>query len=130
MRLVPKETWPSMSEASGVQPLQVWQDADFLAILYPVPDFLLIHRLTVVRAAGVGLNGRGRVVYRDGITWDDLMQVKRDCGFADRWAVEVFPSEHEIVNVANMRHLWLLPEAPPFAWRARKPVPNSSEVRP
>lgn len=121
MRLVPKEKWPPMPSVT-VQPVTVWRDADFLAILYPVPGHLLVHRLTVVRSAGVGLNGLGRVVYRDGITWDELMQVKRDCGFADRWAVEIFPSDNETVNVANMRHLWLLPDAPPFAWRIKDPT--------
>lgn len=32
-------------------------------------------------------------------------------------AGEVFPAESDVVNVANMRHLWLLREPPPFGWR-------------
>ena len=31
-------------------------------------------------------------------------------------AVEVFPADDQVVNVANMRHLWVLPEPLPFAW--------------
>ena len=117
MRFIPRELWPTLPTASGVQPLAAWRDADFLAMVYPVPGRDDMRRLTVVRAAGVGLDGRGRVVYRDGITWDDLMQVKRTCGFGDAWAVEIFPPDWDVVNVANMRHLWILPEAPTYAWR-------------
>jgi hypothetical protein len=32
----------------------------------------------------------------------------------------VYPPVDEIVNVANMRHLWLLDEAPPYAWRGEQ----------
>jgi len=50
-----------------------------------------------------------------GITWDELQRIKAECGFADRWAVEVFPPDDCVVNVANMRHLWLI-DKPAFGW--------------
>ena len=31
--------------------------------------------------------------------------------------MEVYPRTADLVNVANMRHLWVLPELLPFAWR-------------
>lgn len=118
MRLVPRELWPALPPSKHeANPLMVWRDADFLATLYPVPGSVAMKRLTVVRAAGVSMDGRGRIVYRDGITWDDLMQVKRACGFGDVWAVEIYPDDKDLVDVANMRHLWLMREAPAFAWR-------------
>lgn len=118
MRLVPESRWPASPPGQNhLRPLMVWRDADFLAILYPVPDFPVMKRLTVVRAVGLSVDGRGRVVYRDGITWDDLQGVKRACGFDDVWAVEIYPDGKELVDVANMRHLWLLSEPPAFAWR-------------
>lgn len=110
-----RSKWPLCG--CDATPLDVWRDGDFLAMAYAVPDHPSHLRLTVVRSAGVAMDGCGRIVYRDGITWDDLMSVKRDCGYGDRWAVEVFPADAEIVNVANMRHLWILPQAPAFAWR-------------
>lgn len=117
MRLIPKSEWPDL-HGTNLRPMWVKRNAGFLVMAYPVPAGCgAILRLTVVRAAGVSMDGRGRVVYRDGITWDDLMQVKRDVGFANEWAVEVFPADAEVVNVANMRHLWILPQAPAFAWR-------------
>ncbi|MFZ3484239.1 DUF7694 domain-containing protein [Sphingomonas sp. 3-13AW] len=55
--------------------------------------------------------------FREDISWEDLQRLKREAGYADEWAVEVLPADGEIVNVANMRHIWLLPEAPAFGWR-------------
>ncbi|AHF89535.1 hypothetical protein OPIT5_03975 [Opitutaceae bacterium TAV5] len=56
--------------------------------------------------------------WRDGITWDELQRIKAAVGFGDRQAVEIFPPDRDVVNVANIRHLWVLPEPLPFAWRA------------
>jgi hypothetical protein len=53
--------------------------------------------------------------WKDGILWDELMEVKTAVGFGERWAVEVFPPDAHLVNVANMRHLWIT-HRPPFAW--------------
>lgn len=50
------------------------------------------------------------------ITWDDIQRLKSEAGYGDRWAVEVFPAEGNVVNVANLRHIWLLDERPPYAW--------------
>jgi hypothetical protein len=69
-------------------------------------------RLSVCRAR-MGKNGR----WEDGITWDQLQRLKAECGYADSWAAEIFPPDAQVVNVGNLRHLWLLPEAPAFAWR-------------
>lgn len=55
--------------------------------------------------------------WREGITWDDLQRIKAEAGYADRCAVEVFPPEELVVNVANMRHLWLLVNVPAYVWK-------------
>ena len=41
-------------------------------------------------------------------------------GYGDQWAIEIYPAEDETVNVANMRHLWLMAEAPSVAWRRKE----------
>lgn len=52
------------------------------------------------------------------ITWDELQEVKREIGYIDAWAVEIFPPDEHLVNIAWMRHLWIVePEEVPFAWR-------------
>lgn len=105
---IPAEEWPT------VRP-------PHLAGVWASRRFLVQHfggewgdRLTVCRASFKGgLPGE----YKDEITWDELQRLKREAGFGDRWAVELFPEDVHIVNVANMRHLWLLPEPPTYGWR-------------
>lgn len=58
--------------------------------------------------------------WRAGITWDELQDLKRQAGYGDRCAVELYPPDDKVVNVANLRHLWLLDEPPPFMWRQGK----------
>lgn len=55
----------------------------------------------------------------DGITWDDLQRLKREAGYGGIDAVEVFPSDRDVVNVANMRHLFLMDAPLNFAWRKK-----------
>lgn len=47
------------------------------------------------------------------------MQVKRLVGYADKCAIEIYPPDQDIVNVANMRHLWVV-DMPDFAWKKDK----------
>jgi hypothetical protein len=55
----------------------------------------------------------------ENISWDELQRVKNEVGYSMFWAVEVFPPEKEVVNVANMRHLFINFDGsiPEFAWR-------------
>ena len=65
--------------------------------------------------------------WRDGVTWDELMQVKRDVGYGDTWAVECYPSDDEVVNMANQRHLVLLNESPSYAWDKNEYILKSAQ---
>lgn len=56
----------------------------------------------------------------DGIGWEELQAIKDGCGYADYDAVEIYPRQIDVVNVANMRHLWVLPHGLSFAWRKAK----------
>jgi hypothetical protein len=58
--------------------------------------------------------------WKGDITWDELMAVKRGIGFADLWMVEVYPPDEDAINVANMRHLFLVNQ-PPYAWSKKLP---------
>ena len=39
---------------------------------------------------------------------EELMQVKRDCGFGDQDALEVYPSDEDVFNSGNIRHLYFV----------------------
>ena len=54
------------------------------------------------------------------IPWIDMQRIKNECGFTDFDAVEVFPAQKDVVNVANLRHLWIMGKPLGFAWRANK----------
>lgn len=114
---VPSAAWPPMpSLAEDARPSEVWRSRAFLVMVYHQDGY---ERLSVLRTEPA-LNGR----FAEGITWDDLQRLKAECGRGDRWAVEVFPPDAELVNIQNMRHLFLLQEAPPYAWRSAKQVEN------
>lgn len=58
----------------------------------------------------------------DGITWDELQEIKSKCGYGDRVALEVFPEDSELIMDSNMRHLIVLPlnTRPSFAWTRKE----------
>lgn len=104
MRPVPREKWPFIPAFESV-PIGVWLSVDYLAVLYEQRiDGNL--RLTVNRTRR---NGKS---WKDGITWDELQRVKNECLGPEVWCVECYPAESELVNVSNMRHLWVLDEPP------------------
>lgn len=53
----------------------------------------------------------------DGITWEELQAIKSEIGHGDDYAVEIYPPDKDVVNVANMRHLWLIPGGLDLGWR-------------
>jgi len=55
--------------------------------------------------------------WKDGITWEEIQTIKKECGFKDRAAVEIYPPDKYIQNVANMRHIWILNTPPEYMWK-------------
>lgn len=105
LREIPRSEWPR--QPPGV--IAVWRSRAFLVQVYDESGGMI--RLSVCRTTIAA----GRWV--DGITWDDLQRLKRECGYGDRDALELFPADRDVVNVANLRHLWLPAQPVPFAWR-------------
>lgn len=89
-------------------PKKVYKNDEFLVQVFNLDGEPT--RLTVNKVKRKGNN------WADGITWDQLMQVKRLLGFAQQCAIEIYPPDEDIVNVANMRHLWVV-DMPDFAWK-------------
>ncbi|HBL8902008.1 TPA: hypothetical protein LTW63_004002 [Enterobacter hormaechei] len=108
LKSVPKESWPI--KMYDPKRSQVWVNAYFLVREFKEADGVI--RLSINTTS---MGGSGR--WKDGITWDALQEIKNAVGYQDRDAVEIFPAQKDLVNVANMRHLWIVPESIPFAWR-------------
>ncbi len=102
---VPPEKWPH--RPAGLK--EVWRNQKFLVQVFEEPGG--VERLSVIRSI------RTAGEWADGIPWEELQQLKRECGRGGRWAVEMYPADSDVVNVANMRHLWVLPAPPMVGWR-------------
>lgn len=103
---IPRASLPPHQDGKFVR---VMRSRQFLLQEFIEPDG--ITRLSVSRST---LRGDGR--WEDGITWDELQRVKAEAGYGDRFAVEVYPADADVVNVGNLRHLWILPAPLAFAW--------------
>ena len=110
LRLVPREEWPM--ELQRRQTLRVWRSRYFLVQEYAEPAPVLV-RLSVLRTTLDPKIGR----WVDGITWDELQAIKAECGYGAHDALEVYPADQDLINVANLRHLWVMRDLQAFAWR-------------
>jgi hypothetical protein len=104
---VPMEDWPLNKPPMLTE---VWRSRDYLVQVF---DEQGIERLSVARTQIDTANGR----WLDGIAWDDLQRLKHECGRGEFNAVEIYPADKDVVNVANMRHLWVIRAPLPFGWR-------------
>lgn len=113
MTEIPKDRWPPSYRLDPKAPVKVWESRKYLAQLYDVGahEGRTGMRLSVCR---VTLLDNG--MWEENLSWDELMQVKREIGCADMYAVEVYPRDEDIVNVANMRHLWILSTPLTIGW--------------
>lgn len=109
------EDWPEGLRGRIGAPIRAWKSRNFVVQLHERPEEGL-QRLSVQRA---GANAGICPLNRDlrPISWDELMAVKAACGFEKVWACELLPPAEQVVDVAPMRHLWILPQAPAFGWR-------------
>ncbi len=116
LKLIPEKDWPPLTKKAQKiftsKISEVWRNRKFMVLVYPEKDG--IERLTCFRTLMKDDGSR----FVDGITWDELQALKNECGRGDRWAMEIYPAEAKIVNVSNMRHLWVLPEGktPEMGW--------------
>jgi len=107
LEMVTKDRWPA--ENYDPKRIEVWISNKYLVQVFTEDNFVL--RVSVCRTS-VRQNGR----WSDGLSWDDLQDIKRQIGREDSYAIEVYPRDRDIVNVANMRHLWILPEPLNVGW--------------
>lgn len=119
MTPIDRKDYPAIAGAMREAPSEVWRSRDFLAQIYDGPTT----RISVCRTT---VDSKGE--WREDISWDDLQRIKNECGFGEFWALEVFPPVGRVVNVANMRHLWLQLDAPPFAWNAPSPPADAEKT--
>lgn len=109
LTIVPRDEWPRVA-LHDPDLLAVWRSRTFLVQKFKAPPPALV-RLSINRTT---LSGDR---WNDNITWDELQAIKNEIGFFAQDAVEVYPPMRDVVNVANIRHLWIMAEPLGFAWR-------------
>ena len=102
---IKKEEWPNDENKNR---FKVFRSRRFFVQVFKEDDVI---RLSVCRTE---INPDGN--WKDNITWEDLQQLKRQAGFGNHYAVEVYPRDCDIVNVANMRHIWVLEKPLDIGW--------------
>lgn len=108
---VPHYEWPANTPMSI---MRVFRSRDYLVQEYREANPLVISRLSICRTSISGNR------WKDGIAWEELQRIKNECGYGDVDAVEIYPADSDVVNVANMRHLWVMDAPVSFAWRKTK----------
>ena len=111
---IPRSQWPPTEIAPPATLKEMWRSKKFLVQVHREPKKII--RLSIMRTDWDFDQKRAP----DGITWEELQELKSQAGYYDRDAVEVYPNGRDVVNVANMRHLWILPQELDFKWR--KPI--------
>lgn len=106
LKRVPRDDWP---QTKLQWLMEVWRSRGFLVQIYYEGD---VKRLSVCRTT-IKENGH----WAEEITWAELQSLKEQCGYGDKAAVEIYPPDKDIVNVANMRHIWVLDTPPSYMWR-------------
>ena len=92
-------------------PVEAWRSNKYLVQVYDIGEML---RISVNRTE---INIKAKR-WLDGISWDYLMRIKHELGYGDHDAVEMYPRNYDVINVANIRHLWVLKEGVfNFGWR-------------
>lgn len=88
-----RQVHPDFTSPFGEPAVAAWVSADFVAGLFLQGN---AWRLSIARSDGSA----------SPMSWEELMQVKRDCGFSGQDAVEVYPCDEDIINTGNIRHLY------------------------
>ena len=96
---IKREDWPSDRDSTRIK---VYHSQHYLVQIFKEPVGL---RLSINRTK---LLPSGR--WDDGLTWDELQRIKFELGYGDCQAIEFYPASLDVVNSANMRHLWILKE--------------------
>ena len=108
---LPPEQWQHLDN-NPENRIAVWRSRDYLIQIFREKNDVI--RLSVNRSV---LRPDG--LWEDCITWDELNWIKRKVGYGDRYGIEIFPPDQDIINVANMRHIWILPRPLDVGWKSK-----------
>ena len=109
LTLIPRDEWPTVTP----MPIKAWLCRRYVVQLYDAANatYPALLRLSVNRSRVSSGGG-----WKAEITWDELQAIKREIGYGHWYAVEVYPPDANVINVANLRHQWRLPTPLEIGW--------------
>jgi hypothetical protein len=110
MRRIPSDHWPKLGHPDEARRREVWLSQHFLAQVF----------LEAAGATRISVNRTAKSPdgqWIDRMTWDELHAVKAMIGRGEVTAYEIYPKDSDLVNVSNMRHLWIPKEPLTLGWR-------------
>ncbi len=107
--LVPESAYKTTQPPGQVM---VWRSRDYLVQIFRSESPEVFCRMSVCRTK---LDNQGG--WQQDIPWEDLQRLKSEAGYGELDAVEVYPADRDVINVANMRHLFVMAASIDFAWR-------------
>lgn len=110
MTEIPVADWPT--QHTDRKFFKAWRSNRYLAQAFHEKEGVI--RLSVNKTVLLSNNK-----WDDGLSWDELQAIKRQCGYGQLLAVEIYPKDVDVINVANMRHLWILPNGLNFGWKGK-----------
>lgn len=105
--------------------LEAWESQAYLAQWYAEQPFngIPTTRLSICRYPVVKIGQwEGGFLWEDVFGWEELMAIKAELGFADVYALEVYPPAGDTVCIANSRHLWMFASPLPIGWSLYRPT--------
>ena len=105
---VNESLWP-IFPPKFTKPIKVFRSKTFIVQVFKEENAT---RLSICRTS---IDNDGN--WEADIKWEELQDIKRQVGYGIDLAVEIYPNEANIVNVANMRHLWIMDYDLNIGWK-------------
>jgi len=114
LKILNPSEYKYLGKTNKSKPIKVLRSKYFLVQIFYDKGVtrLSINRTTINRQGG----------WQDKITWDELQNIKSECGFKEHAAIEIYPPDEHIVCDFNMRHLWILDKYPTFMWTKKNRI--------
>ncbi|MFV1982989.1 MAG: hypothetical protein ACC657_05550 [Thiohalomonadales bacterium] len=106
LTLIDKSKW--YKENAKVSPVKVWRSNRFMVQLFDCNPLRLSINRTMINQDEHWI---------DGITWDEIQTIKKQCGYENQCAIEFYPPAFDLVCDFNMRHIWILDKPLDFMWQ-------------
>lgn len=95
-----EDAMPEMTER-GLEPLRgmsrIWKNNLYVVQVFPKPNGITLLMVRRNDAAPIR-------------SWSDMQRIKNELMGDHRVAVEIYPAESDVVDQANMYHLWVYPD--------------------